>query len=254
MLTWILTAGAVLCLLYFVVIMFYSGLGTASAVLWLLFAVALELTALSIYVWRNQPQRVALRLPVTLTTLCVAGVVIMLIVQILIFARVPSVAENDLDYLIVLGCQTKGDQPGRTLALRLEKAAEYARQNPETMLVLSGGQGDREDEPEAVVMQRYLAERGVPTERMLMETQSKSTAENLAYSRLLIEVDRQGTGGGQVGILTSNFHLFRAMMIAEKVGFENVGGIAAESDRVLFLHYAFRDGLALLKDRLAGNL
>ena len=65
----------------------------------------------------------------------------MVLLQIMMFGRIPAVADPDLDYLIVLGAQVKKDGPSRTLRLRLDKAAEYARQNPETILVLSGGQG-----------------------------------------------------------------------------------------------------------------
>ena len=126
-------------------------------------------------------------------------------------------------------------------------------------------------------MMDYLMERGVPRERMALECQSTSTTENIAYSRLMIEEIKERkqeeikdervlpaylpstmnhgfSHTNQVGILTSNFHLYRATQIAKKQGMKEISGIASPSDRILFVHLCFRDGLAILKERLAGNL
>lgn len=278
MLVWVLMAGAALCLAYFIGIVLYSGIGTASAVIWLIFAAGLFLSGGCVRWYDRYPEKVPLRLPVALVTLCGAGVLVMLLLQILILFQVPSVAEPGLEYVIVLGSQIREGGPGKILRLRLDKAAEYARENPETTLILSGGQGEKEPEPEAESMKRYLLEQGVPERQLVLESQSSSTVENIAYSRLLIQKlreQRKGEGyrkrrvlpaylpssAGQglaqadrIGILTSNFHLFRAMQIARKQGLGEVSGIASPSDRILFLHFCIRDGLAILKERLAGNL
>ena len=58
----------------------------------------------------------------------------------------------------------------------------------------------------------------------------------------------------EIGVLTSNFHVFRAVMIARHWGMENVYGIAARSDRVLFVHMCVRECASILKDRLMGNM
>ena len=55
-------------------------------------------------------------------------------------------------------------------------------------------------------------------------------------------------------MLTSNFHVFRAVMIARHWGMENVRGIAAGSDRVLFIHMCVRECASILKDRVMGNM
>ena len=154
--------------------------------------------------------------------------------------------------MIVLGASVRTDGPSKTLALRLDKAAEYAAQNPDTVLVLSGGQGADEPSTEAAAMRDYLLEKGVPQEQMLLEERSRSTAENIAYSRELIR--SQARASQRTGILTSNFHLLRARLIASRQGLSQVSGIAAESDRVLFVHFCLRESLAILKDRLMGNL
>lgn len=285
MLTWVLAAGAVICLLYYLVIILYSGMGTSFAIIWLLMGAFLGLSAAGVRCYQRYPERLALWVPVSLVTLCASGMVIVMIVQMLILGTVPETAEQNLDYVIVLGASVKKDGISKTLKLRLDKAAEYAFQNPDTVLVLSGGQGDDEPESEAAAMQMYLLQCGVPEKQILLEDRSHNTTENIAYSKLLIETQKlkpqareflppmpneesprpraQGKSAvageseqrtAKVGLLTSNFHLFRTMKIAEKQGMEDLQGIAAEADRVLFVHFCFRDCFAILKDRLVGNL
>lgn len=259
MLVWILAAGAVICLAYYVMITVYAGLGTAFAAVWLFLGGFLGAAAVGVRYYQRYPERIQLWIPVSLVTLCASGVVILLTIQILIFGRIPSTAEPNLDYVIVLGAHVKPEGPSTTLKLRLDKAAEYALENPGTVLILSGAQGSNEPSTEAAAMKAYLTNQGVPENQMLLEEQSYSTVENIAYSKILIEKDRQQKHmdtkkGARVAVLTSNFHLYRAKMIARKQELTDIRGIAAESDKVLFVHFCLRDSLAILKDRLMGNL
>ena len=290
MLIWVFTAAAVLCLVYYGVIVLYAGFGTSFAVLWLLIGGFFGATAAGIHFYQKYPERVPLWLPVSFVTLCASGLMIVLVTQILIFGRVPAAAEPSLDYVIVLGAKVKPDGSlSKTLKLRLDKALEYMKENPETMLVLSGAKGDAEPCSEADAMETYLLGQGADPDHLLKEEQSFSTVENLAYSRVMIEkrenlleqerkaeADRllraQGEIEGvpetgaptnntpvlarqpRVGIITSNFHLCRAAMIAKKQDYGTVYGIASEADKVLLVHFSLRDGIALLKDRLMGNL
>ena len=290
MLIWVFTAAAVLCLVYYGVIVLYAGFGTSFAVLWLLIGGFFGATAAGIHFYQKYPERVPLWLPVSFVTLCASGLMIVLVTQILIFGRIPAAAEPSLDYVIVLGAKVKPDGSlSKTLKLRLDKALEYMKENPETMLVLSGAKGDAEPCSEADAMETYLVGQGADPDHLLKEEQSFSTVENLAYSRVMIEkqenlleqerkaeADRllraQGEIEGvpetgapanntpvlarqpRVGIITSNFHLCRAAMIAKKQDYGTVYGIASEADKVLLVHFSLRDGIALLKDRLMGNL
>ena len=295
MLIWVFTAAAVLCLVYYGVIVLYAGFGTSFAVLWLLIGGFFGATAAGIHFYQKYPERVPLWLPVSFVTLCASGLMIVLVTQILIFGRIPAAAEPSLDYVIVLGAKVKPDGSlSKTLKLRLDKALEYMKENPETMLGLSGAKGDAEPCSEADAMETYLLGQGADPDHLLKEEQSFSTVENLAYSRVMIEkqenlleqerkaeADRLlraqgeiegvpetgGPGAGisadnipvparqpRIGIITSNFHLCRAGMIAKKQDYGTVYGIASEADKVLLVHFSLRDGIALLKDRLMGNL
>ena len=290
MLIWVFTAAAVLCLVYYGVIVLYAGFGTSFAVLWLLIGGFFGATAAGIHFYQKYPERVPLWLPVSFVTLCASGLMIVLVTQILIFGRIPAAAEPSLDYVIVLGAKVKPDGSlSKTLKLRLDKALEYMKETPETMLVLSGAKGDAEPCSEADAMETYLLGQGADPDHLLKEEQSFSTVENLAYSRVMIEkrenlleqerkaeADRLLRAPGEiegvpetgaltnntpvlarqprVGIITSNFHLCRAAMIAKKQDYGTVYGIASEADKVLLVHFSLRDGIALLKDRLMGNL
>ena len=120
-------------------------------------------------------------------------------------------------------------------------------------------------------MYQYLVYNGVRPSQLLLEEHSVSTVENLAYSKIIIDshrevirhqreernrltFQREPKGGYliaadkplDVGVLTSNFHVYRACMIAKKWGFENVYGISAQSDPVLFIHLCVRECASII--------
>lgn len=274
MLVWILAAGAAICLAYFLVIVFYSGIGTSFAAIWLVLTAFLAATAWGVRYYQKYSEKSMLWLPVSLVTLCVSGLVVLFIIQILMFGQIPASAEPNLDYVVVLGAGIREDRVSSTLKLRLDKAVEYIQENPDTVLILSGGQGKGEARTEASAMEEYLLLKGVPAAQMILEEQSVNTKENFLFSKRLIEKDQEENGKRtgknrpefsvpaldfeesqlRIGVLTSNFHLYRARKIAQKQGETDLSSIAAPSDRVLFLHFCLRDAFAILKDRLVGNL
>ena len=95
--------------------------------------------------------------------------------------------EQNLDYVIVLGAKVKEEGISKSLKARLDKAIEYSQDNPGTVLILSGGQGSDEPVSEAKAMFEYLSYNGVPKDKMVLETFSTSTVENIAYSKVLID-------------------------------------------------------------------
>lgn len=260
MLVWILIVAAAACLLYYGVIVVCAGFGASFASIWLLAGGFFAVAAAGVRYYQRYPEKMQLWVPVSFVTLCGLGFIVLVITQILILGQIPATAEPNLDYVIVLGAQVKPEGPSKTLKLRLDKAVEYAVQNPNTILVLSGGQGNDEPSTEAAAMRNYLLEQGILERQLLLEENSRSTLENIVYSHLVIEerqkqkVFAERNTPVRIGILTNNFHLYRAKLIAKHYGLEDVSGIAAESDKILFIHFCLRDGIALLKDRLMGNL
>ena len=103
-------------------------------------------------------------------------------------------ARKDLDYVVVLGAHVKGEVPSRALELRLKAALKYARENEDTVLILSGGQGSGEDITEAKCMENYLTAHGIPKERLVSEEKSTRTKENLKFSDDLTGCSKKNTG------------------------------------------------------------
>lgn len=154
-----------------------------------------------------------------------------------------------LDCLVVLGAGLRPDgSPSETLRYRLDSALEYLGENPRTVCVVSGGQGAGETRPEADAMAEYLMAHGLDEGRIVREDRSTSTAENVRYSAELIPAD------ATVGIVTNDFHLYRALRIAEKNGLPGANGLAAPSNPLYLPHAALRECLAIVKDALVGNI
>jgi uncharacterized SAM-binding protein YcdF (DUF218 family) len=162
-----------------------------------------------------------LRLSATIITL-LFGYVSFQCVSFVLYAflygrlRVPGTA----DFVVVLGSGLLGG--GRVpplLASRLDRAhAVYRRlvaSGSDPLLIVSGGKGSDETICEAEAMARYLTARGFPADRIQREDQSVNTEQNLSYSKAIM--DRLRPGGTCV-IVTSNFHVFRAAMMARRTG------------------------------------
>ncbi len=116
---------------------------------------------------------------------------------------------------VVLGCSVRGTKPSTVLEERMDAAYDYLIENPEAYCVLSGGQGRGEDISEAECMYRYLTERGIEERRLICEDKSTTTGENLQFSKELLE--ERGISG-DITIVTSEFHAYRAAKMAEHLG------------------------------------
>lgn len=137
-----------------------------------------------------------------------------------------STAQGDEAAIVVLGAGLRGSRPGTMLTLRLQAALDQWRQNPEALLVVSGGQGPDEAVPEAWAMAQWLREQGVPEDKILQEDRSTSTWENFVFSRqLLLE---NGVDENQpIAYATSDFHCWRAGWTARQAGFAQARRIPA---------------------------
>lgn len=144
---------------------------------------------------------------------------------------------QECDYLIVLGAGVNGTVPSLSLRERLDAAVTYLGQHPDTVCIVSGGQGSGEDITEAECMYRYLTEAGIREDQILQERQATSTLENITFSLQLIDPTSQT----RIGILSSEYHLCRARMIARDQGIEPVM-IPAETTWVsLRINYYLRE-------------
>jgi len=158
----------------------------------------------------------------------------------------------ECDYMVVLGAFVNGTVPSLSLQNRLDAALYYLQRHPNTICIVSGGQGPGEDMSEALCMYNYLTARGIDGARIWMEDQSTSTRENLAFSLSLIE-SHTGSRPTEIGIISSEYHLFRAALVAKEVGVSTVGIPAKTTLPVLFLNYFLREIPAVWYYALTGG-
>ncbi|MDT0138582.1 YdcF family protein [Acidovorax sp. PRC11] len=129
--------------------------------------------------------------------------------------------------IVVLGSGTLDGQPRPALAARLDTAAELARLQPSAWIAVCGGVDLGETESEAAIMARYLRERhGIAPDRLVLEAQSTSTELNLALSRPLLQA-RGVPADAPTAVVTSDFHLLRAVHIARRQGLAAVVPVGA---------------------------
>lgn len=195
-------------------------------------------------VWGRFPTGVK----IAIYTLVGAVVILFIFVECLIFSRFKCSGEEKLDYIVVLGAQVYTDRPSIVLKYRLDEAIDYLEANPSTKCIVSGGKGEDEPDYEAVIMKQYLVENGIASDRIIEENKSTNTVENIRFSFELIE-DKNSS----VGIVTNNFHMYRALKICKKQGFEVVG-ISAASKKKYLPNNALREFMGVVKDFVKRNI
>ena len=159
-----------------------------------------------------------------------------------------KVPEN-LDYLIVLGAHVDGTRLTLALLERTRRALEYLKANPGTKAVLSGGKGKGEKISEARAMYDYLTANGIEGSRLILEARSVNTKENLSFS-----LEKIGDLSASVGVVTNNFHVFRGVAIGKKCGCRKIYPVPSRYRSWRLIIYIPREILAVIKDKLVGNL
>ncbi|MBO5352957.1 MAG: YdcF family protein [Lachnospiraceae bacterium] len=144
--------------------------------------------------------------------------------------------------VVVLGCRVYGERASLSMRERLEAAYEYLMEHGDSVCVLSGGKGDGENITEAECMYRYLVDKGIALERLYKEETSTTTRENLLFSKQLIE--EHGLNP-VIAIATSDYHEYRAGLIAESLGLE-YAAVPGRTALWLFPTYYVRELYAIL--------
>lgn len=194
--------------------------------------------------WRKRGGRVMLIAACVIVALLVIWIAA-LCVRVIAGMRQP---ESDAETVIVLGCQVRGEEPCPLLAHRIDAAADYLKAHPQAVCIASGGRGSGENITEAACIYRCLVARGIDPSRILCEEQATTTWENLRYSKALIE--EHGLPK-HVVLVSSNYHLYRALEQAGKLGLD-ADGLPASCAWYLLPPYILREALALIKFRVFG--
>ena len=180
------------------------------------------------------------------------GTVVLIVFGILMGTAAKRADRVDADALVVLGAAVHGDKVTWVLSNRLDTAADYLDTHPDTVCIVTGGQGDGESVTEASAMQKYLVERkGIDANRILVEDKATSTLENFKFSKALIE--EQCGKDVRIAFVTTDFHVFRAGRVAKKAGISAVG-IAAPDVWYIRINNFLRECVGITVYALRGNI
>lgn len=259
---------------YWIVLILVSNFDIFNNI-WLLFSATFFLFYYLTKQYLKNPKRIPLSFIVPMYVCLILGILVFIISSFIIFSNINYKAEKDLDYLIVLGSKLDKDELStKSLKRRLDRAKAYIEENPNTTLVLSGGTGEGRTVSEAEVMAAYLLNQGLSTDRILVEIQSHNTKENIIYSFALIQKQVEDKRKAiniqdinirgpvlstynkpkRIGILTSDFHTFRAMALAKNIENEEVYAISSTSPPLTLLNMYLRECFAILKEKFMGYI
>ena len=261
--TVLFAAAGLLFLLYGIMVMLVNS-GSKFFVVWFgLTALSLVLSAASFF-------RIFSKIPVPVRIICLVVLVLCFgffcFIEGRILKHFNDTPPANLDYIIVLGAQMRESGPSLVLKYRLDSAIEYLSENPETICIVSGGQGSNESAPEAIGMKKYLTEHGISGERILTEEKSKNTIENITFSKNIIttgESDKNSSPEESetslddsltIGIVTNNFHLYRALSLAKKQSLPTTYGLSAPSTFHFLPNNMLREFVGVMKDTIFGNM
>lgn len=146
--------------------------------------------------------------------------ILLFVLYMIYFQYVPH--RYDFEYIIIHGCGLlEGDKVSRLLSNRIDKAIQvYHKGGDKAMLICSGGQGGDEKISEAAAIAGYLASHDIPRDHILLEDRSTSTEENLSYS---YEIIKNRGGGKRIALISSNYHVYRCVLLARRMNIPCVG-------------------------------
>lgn len=235
----------ILCALYCLALAITGGTGTWFFLIWGILGVAFTLWGIFRgRIWHAMPHW----LNITAGTLFLLMLAVFLFTEGCIISGFSKNTDKELDYIVVLGAQLKTTGPSRVLQYRLDTAYEYLTAHPDTKVIVSGGQGSNEPASEAQGMCDYLVKRGIEPDRIILEDKSVNTEQNIRFSKDFLQADTD-----KVGIVSNNFHVFRAVKLAKAAGYRNVFGIAAPATAFYLPNNMLREFFGVVKDFLMGH-
>lgn len=122
---------------------------------------------------------------------------------------------NNADCILVLGAGIRNNQPTPMLHDRLEEAISLYKQGKAHKIIMSGDHG-QENYNEVGVMKQYAIDQGVPSSDIFMDHAGFSTYESLYRAKEVFQAKR-------MIIVTQDYHLHRALYIANQLDIEAVG-------------------------------
>ncbi len=232
----------VLLLVFAVLSRVMVGYKTIALVLFAITVLVAIYRLLAIYA--SKKEKTAKILKTVLTSLVCLGLAFFAVIEVFVIGSAHTDKDPKAPYLIVLGAGVNGTVPSLALEYRLEAAKQYLDEYPESKAIVSGGQGEGEAISEAECMYRWLVEKSISADRIILEENSTSTQENLEYS---LKVVRKNGGNptGRVAIVSGEYHLYRAKYMAKELGADPLRVSAHTTYPVLMTNYFIREAFAV---------
>jgi uncharacterized SAM-binding protein YcdF (DUF218 family) len=225
---------------------FFSGLvniGSIAGFALSLWVFCVSLKPLHRFIRKHCRKHLITRLGYRLVNICFVAFAIYGAVVTCAMVYCASVAPAQNATAVVLGAQVKSWGPSVILQGRIDAADKYLRDNPDTIAVLSGGQGDDEPMSEAQSMYETLDAQGIDTTRLYIEDKATNTTENFKYS---LEIISQNGLNEDIAVVTDGFHQLRAQIIAKQLGLkQSVGAVNADTSFKYLPVFAVREWFAL---------
>lgn len=183
-------------------------------------------------------------------SLAAVGIIFTCIMTGIVIADMSGDESAPCDCIIVLGAGLDGDTPSLTLIDRLRRTEEFLKAYPESIAIVSGGMGAGETVTEAFAMERWLIAHGIEKNRIIKEEMATDTNENLLFSKAIADE----RGFESFAIVSSDYHIFRARLLAKKQDIPAIMIPAKTTLPILRINYAVREGFALVKAKILKNI
>lgn len=249
LLTNIFLVIGILCLLYFLMYAIFVDLTNVFTYFWLIVGVVFVLVKPILKYMIAKQIVIPVGVRWTGGILIAILFLIFIMIECVIISYGGKIPQRNADYVLVLGAQVKGRNLTYALQARLDAAYEYAVDNPDSIVIVSGGQGSGEDVTEAYAMAEYLKSKGLCESRLILEDQSTSTYENIEFSKKLMD-----NTSANVVLVTNHFHVYRGVGVAKKQGLTNVEGLGAPTKWYTIPNQYVREAFAVIKYKLFGQI
>ncbi|BBG01343.1 MULTISPECIES: YdcF family protein [Pseudonocardia] len=158
------------------------------------------------------------------------------------------VHDRPADWVLVLGSGLRGSEVPPLLASRIRTGMEELGRREARLLVLSGGKGSDEQLAEGEAMRRWAVAHGADPDVLRVETDSRNTEQNLRFSDTLVRDEVSGSGL----VVTSNYHAFRAAVLARRLGID-AQAVGAPTAGYYWPSAVLREFVAILREHRVLN-
>ncbi|MEV1292664.1 YdcF family protein [Pseudonocardia sp. NPDC049635] len=158
------------------------------------------------------------------------------------------VHDRPADWVLVLGSGLRGSEVPPLLASRIRTGMDEFARRGARLLVLSGGKGSDEQLAEGEAMRRWAVAHGADPDTLRVETASRNTEQNLRFSDTLVRDEVPGSGL----VVTSNYHAFRAAVLARRLGID-AQAVGAPTAGYYWPSAVLREFVAILREHRVWN-